>query len=351
MPTLVLHCRSSIQFSTLNLLNLMYQPVRMTWAKHALVSKKSIASVFLSGLLYCGLLLGFCPGRLVSQGTYEVDLSEFVHSVWVTGGTLNANQVGTVNLNLGSSAFPVSDAMGLRLELVVSSDAYLPSNPLSVTVSGSWLLSGVELSQSLEVDGSTRTMYLTLERDPADGSANGYGFALSFPLVAAHNNVSASSMVASEGGVVIIENVDMRLAGTNNGFMNPLVPIDWVLGDTTIPARGFGGSVVHDDASLQVVELAAMAEPVLHTPALTKGLRLYPSPCVDRIQVLLPSSDEGAELRLVGMDGVEHSVEMTIEGGIGVADIVPMKRGVYFAEVVQAGNVVLRQRIQLINNE
>lgn len=289
----------------------MYQPVWMTWAKSARVSKKSIAlfsPAFFPGLLYCSLLLGLLSNRLMAQETIEVDLSEFAHSVWVTGGTLNTNQVGTVNLNLGTSADPVSDAMGLRLELVISSDAILPSNPLSVTVSGSWLLSGVEISQSLEVDGSTRTMYLTLERDLADGSANGHGFALSFPLVSAHNGVNASTMVTSEGGVVIIENVDMRSSRRirNEPDTLPSTPIE--------------------------------------------AFHFYPNPCQDQIQVYLPS-EEDAELRLTGMNGRTQSVKITMEGRMGSADISPMKRGVYWAEVIQAGQVVMRQRIQRMQNE
>ncbi|MFN8398334.1 MAG: hypothetical protein U0176_27240 [Bacteroidia bacterium] len=278
------------------------------------------------------------PSQSIAQGSYEVDLKDLVHSVSVSGGTLNANQAGTVSVTIGSSAAQVDHALGLRLVLGIHANAVLPSNPLSVNVSGSWMLAGAELSQSLEVNASTRIMTLTLERDPADGSASGYGFVLSFPLVAAQNGVSASSMVTSVDGVVIVENVDLRMAGPHHGALgmgNDLSDAD----DRTLPGGAAGNAQAAGPADSETREM-----PDLEALAVDGDVALYPNPCVGELRVGLPG-DGDAVLRLVGMDGRVHSLSLPVTGGIGTMDIAAMPRGLYWAEVMQRGRVVGRQRL------
>ena len=124
---------------------------------------------------------------------------------------MNANQTGTFSFELGSVASPAAAVLGLKLDITLSDEAVLPTSSLAIAVAGSWLFDDVEVSQSVSVDGSTRILHVALVlSDHLPQSGN--GFALSFPLVSAFNNVAAKSLVTAVDGIVIVDNVDLKMA-------------------------------------------------------------------------------------------------------------------------------------------
>ncbi|MFN8397786.1 MAG: hypothetical protein U0176_24420 [Bacteroidia bacterium] len=201
--------------------------------------------------------------------------------------------------------------------LGIHSNAVLPSNPLSVNVTGSRMLAGVELPQSLEVDATTRIMTLTLERDPADGSASGYGFVPSF-LVAAQNGVSASPMVTSVDGVVIVVAVDLRMAGPHHsalGTGNDLPDAD----DRT--SRGATAM-----RKLSVRRELNKGNGGFGNADGKWGCHAVPQSLHWRVAVRLPGDGDGGTA-IGGHGWCVHSLSLPVTGGIGTVDIAMLPRG------------------------
>jgi hypothetical protein len=333
----------------------MYQPQLLVWAKSApartghvnLKTTFLVSCVFIFSVLY-----GLPPQSLQAQSPLEIDLSEFEYGISVSGGTLDVNETGTVSFTLGTSSLPVSDVLGVRLDLVLSTNAYLPSNPLAVSVEGSWLFDDLEVSQSLTVESGIRTMHLELVLSNLVPQS-GHGFVLSFPLVCAANDVSASSLIVSDGGIVIVENIDGRIGNFPDPRGNPVpvgvevVDLGLVGGmsvtDADLPARdayvggGFMGMDLPPAAELVVAQSISSGQ-------LPEPLHCYPNPTCGRLNVPVPD-DGNFLLRLTGMDGRVYDWGMAVDGGIGVADIAPVARGIYAVEVLRDGVVLTRGRV------
>lgn len=262
----------------------MYQPQIVARVKSARVTGTFVLFTK-SFLLVSCLLLGFSPLQSMAQTPSEIDLANFSHVHSVSGGTLNANQAGTLSFELGSLASPAADVLGLRLDIELSDEAVLPTSSLVLDFDGSWLCDGLEVSQSVTVNGSTRILHIELALSD-NVAQSGYGLVLSFPLVSAFNNVAASSLVANLDGIVIVENIDMKRAA----------PLDVC----------------------------------------------YPNPSSGMLHVAWAGADR---LRLVGMDGRCWDFAVTDVGGVGVADIAPLARGMYVVEVLRGNVVLARQRV------
>lgn len=273
----------------------MYQPKKLIQAHDARIGGTFVP--FTKFVVFvCCFLMGFLPLRSMAQATFEVDLSSFASADSVYGGTLNANQTGTFSFELGSVASPAADVLGLKLDITLSDEAVLPTSSLAIAVAGSWLFDDVEVSQSVSVDGSTRILHVELVlSDHLPQSGN--GFAFSFPLVSAFNNVAANSLVVAVDGIVIVDNVDLKMA-----------------------------------APVAVPEVSAPAE----------RLVCYPNPTSGNLWVPMAGADA---LRFTGMDGRSVEFALTDVGGIGLADITPLAPGVYCVEVLSGKVVMLRQRV------
>lgn len=282
--------------------------------------------------LICALALLTGCLQLSAQSTQEIDLAEFDYAVTVSGGMLNANETATVTLTLGNEGAPLSDVVAIRLELTLSDNAYLPPSSLQASVQGSWVYDPAAYSTSLSVNTGAHSLSLTLTR--SSGTADGHGFAFSFPLVVCCNGVNASSLVLSDGGVVIVDNIDMRMADPRLG--ETADPLDRSYRDgTPAPVRpALTGDALPGEA---------------RTPddgRLGASLGLYPNPCHGQVRFRL-TEPAAATLRLTGMDGQVHTLPVNHAGGIGIADIDPLPRGWYVAELLESGKVRIRQRLLL----
>lgn len=273
----------------------MYQPKKLIQAHDARIAGTFVP--FTKFVVFvCCFLMGFLPLRSMAQTTFDVDLASFANDHDVSGGTLNANQTGTFSFELGSVASPAADVLGLKLDITLSDEAVLLASSLAIAVAGSWLFDDVEVSQSVSVDGSTRILHVELVlSDHLPQSGN--GFAFSFPLVSAFNNVAANSLVVAVDGIVIVDNVDLKMA-----------------------------------APVAVPEALASAE----------RLVCYPNPTSGNLWVPMAGADA---LRFTGMDGRSVEFALTDVGGIGLADIAGLAPGVYCAEVLSGKVVKFRQRV------
>ncbi|MEY3445013.1 MAG: hypothetical protein RLZZ519_3294 [Bacteroidota bacterium] len=263
----------------------MYQPKKLIQANDARVGGTLVP--FTKFVVFvCCFLMGFLPLRLRAQTTFDVDLASFEHDHNVSGGTLNANQAGTFSFDLGSVADPANEVLGLKLDIALSDEAVLPTSSLALAFSKSWLFDDLEVSESISVDGSTRILHLELilsDHLPQSG----HGFVFSFPVVSALNNVAANSLVVAVDGVVIVDNVDLKMAAPDEPFC-------------------------------------------------------YPNPSSGNLWVPILGAET---LRLTGMDGRSSEVAVTDVGGIGMADIAGLAAGVYWVEVLSGNAVIFRQRV------
>lgn len=308
----------------------MYQPYCSMRAMLA-PSEGGIASTttisWMCSLLISILLLPWTAMPSMAQAVFEINLSEFQYSVTVSGGTLDTDDVGTVSMTLGTSSLPVSEALGLRLDLTLSADAVLPSSPLDVTVSGSWLLGNASLSQGLTVERENRVMHLYLVRNDSMAQS-GHGFVLSFPLVCGANGISASSLVEHDGGVVVVENVDLRLAQSPTAAPYQGTPTEDVLPSPS------GTAPTAPEAWTGLFS----ASPGFHWQP------CHPNPTTGLLHVPLPG--EGPwQLRMAGLDGRHHSVPTMVGEHEAVVELAALAPGMYVLTIARAGRVMARHHI------
>ena len=268
----------------------MYQPKKLIQANDARIGGTFVP--FTKFVFFvCCFLMGFLPLRSMAQDPMEVDLANIANTYNVSGGTLNANQAGTFSFELGSVASPAADVLGLELDITLSDQAVLPTSSLALNFEGSWLLEDVEVSQSITVNGSTRILHIGLILSD-NVPETGHGFVLSFPIVSAYNNVAASSLVTELDGIVIIENIDLRL----------------------------------EAPAVQEQQFAETVQPVC-----------YPNPNLGTLYVPFEDADR---LRVTGLDGRCREFALTDASGIGLADIVALQEGLFWIEVFRGNELI-----------
>lgn len=186
----------------------MYTNIPMVQALHARANQTTHAlKAALATLLTLWVL--HQPTNLAAQATLEVPLSSFSSTTTCTGGTLMQGDSAILTFYLGTAVNPAQHVMGLRLQFTLSDDATL-ANPANFSTTGSWLFSDGYFDTDLDVNDDGN-LVLEVGRNNSL-SKSGYGKVFTCKLICTTNNVAASSLVTATGGLVIVENVEMRQA-------------------------------------------------------------------------------------------------------------------------------------------
>lgn len=169
------------------------KPVKLT----CLTSRK-----FAIGLmLLCAFTLKISFG--VAQNYREIDIKDIGYSLDIPGVVLNAGQSVDVIINVGKANRPAQDAIGYKIWLELSPNAQQP-NAISPSAQYGWLW---EVGSSLgtnKINNVYNHNYARLTKE------NGWGEVLRVQVTSAVNGVWAPSLVQDLGGILILDNVNIK---------------------------------------------------------------------------------------------------------------------------------------------
>lgn len=157
-------------------------------------------------LAMCLLLLfgiALSASMAFAQNYREIDINDLGYSVDVPGVVLNAGQSVDVIVNVGKANRPAHDAVGYKIWLQVSSNAQLP-NSISPSAQYGWLWEAGSYLGSAKTNDVYNHVYSRMTKE------NGWGEVLRVQVTAAVNGVWAPSLVQSVGGILIMDNVNIK---------------------------------------------------------------------------------------------------------------------------------------------
>lgn len=167
----------------------------------------SLSSFLRSFLLLIVLFpaLGACAQ---GQGPTWVSALEYGFDIQLPNDTLDAGDTTYAELHLDLPFHSADRLIGVDLYLELSGDAELPAT-FNADSSGSWVFGGTEITCDTEVRPLDRELKAFVLRNDSIGQ-NGLGMVLRIPIVAAKDNVSAADLLVDGGGLVLVDNVDMK---------------------------------------------------------------------------------------------------------------------------------------------
>lgn len=148
----------------------------------------------------------------ISQPSAFAQTSQNVHNWTVTveapNVVLQSGQSATISILVGDAAMPVDDAVGYSLAIELDTSA-LASGSLKPSNADTWIESeNVSISEVPPAAGSSTYTY----NFSRDDQASGHGTVLQLVVKASENNTPASRLVKSVGGLMQIDNLDLRTA-------------------------------------------------------------------------------------------------------------------------------------------
>lgn len=271
------------------------------WANAALFSTK------LMGLMACWI--AFAGLQLHAQTYTQYDLTDFVHAVNGPNALLSEGDTATFQVVLGGEDAPARHVMGMQLDLSLSNLAQIP-NAVAISVNGSWCFDPGNLHTCSTAGDAT----LSLLVQTANGSSkSGAGFVFSFELIAKQDDVEPSDMIAAIDGIVIVENIDCKMAQYPQN-------------------EGQAFSDIGDQSPIIAAEASMQFKPC------------FPNPTQGRLQLPLPLDAE-MQLQLIAADGQIHSLHAQYQMAASLLDISSLPAGVYQLLIWRSGRAIYRDRI------
>lgn len=294
-----------------------------------------------SGKLYGMLLLVLLTLSFFNPASASdtLNVMEVPHSLIFPEGEFFAGDSVFIEVVLGAVDSNIQDAWGYRIDLNVTEDAVFPTS-LTQDHTTTWMMNGT-FSDSVGLHPAEDVIELYAERTD-DGSETGYGEVVGIWLHVGEDGVTADELVSIGGGVITVENVDMSPFGSGNGY----------LGQQN-NAEGGVGSHAGEGGSLDNVEVGVKSQAgggvitvenvdMKNAPQVPK-LTAYPNPCEDRLN-LSGLSDGENQVELIGLAGrvwarVQTGGSMHVT--MNVADVNP---GVYILRIqAETGEVETRK--------
>jgi hypothetical protein len=153
-------------------------------------------------------LASLLPLLPMAQSYSQIDVNEYGYNVVIPNVILDANETVDIQLEIGKQHGDVEQAVGFELTVELGANAALPTS-LNPNMEGSWMnQEGVGILESHGSGGSNVYTY-TYDRD---SPTNGSGRTLALTLKAAVDNTPAASLLSTSGGVLIVDNLDIRQA-------------------------------------------------------------------------------------------------------------------------------------------
>lgn len=231
-----------------------------TGTNYALAAKRSYASLkntTLSILVLIISLFSLC----MAQSTSWKSISNFAHEFHLPDTTINTGDTVTLQVKLGTSASPVAYAHAADLTIELSEDAEMPES-FEVDLTGSWLFDDSNVQTTTSLNFSERKLLILAERTD-NISREGNGLILSIRLVSAEDNVNAQDLIVASGGIILVENVDMRIAPETNADPDE---------DLSGIAGAGGGDILVENIDMKMSPVFARREPAIRKQLLYRVL-------------------------------------------------------------------------------
>jgi hypothetical protein len=195
----------------------------------------------------------------LSAQTYsQFNLSEYVHAVETPSASLMAGDTVTFEVSLGDVDAPAMHVTGVRLDLELTGFVAIQED-IALSVAGSWCFDPTNLSTDIKPQDAPP--FLSIEVMSADSSStSGYGSIFQFQLVAGVDDISTEELIASVGGLVIVENIDCKMAQyPRNPALNREAAAENVAQAHAFPnpTQGRVQAPLHMDASMQAYLITA----------------------------------------------------------------------------------------------
>jgi surface antigen len=244
----------------------------------------------------------------LSAQTYsEFSLSEYVHAVETPAAMLMAGDTATFEVLLGDEDAAAALVMGIRLDLDLSEMATIPAD-IALSMAGSWCFDLANVFADVKPQDAPPFVSI-LVRSADSSSTTGAGFIFQFQLVAAQDSVLSTDLIATIDGVVIVENIDCKMA-----------------------------QYPRNAASTK--ESAAENAPQAHRIQ----AHAYPNPTQGRVQVHL-QMDAGMQAYLITPDGQVMPLPSEYGAADNAFDLSNFPAGFYQLQIRQEGKPIWQERI------
>lgn len=167
-----------------------------------------------AGICLCLLL----SGKLHGQTYASKEIKDLGLTIETSHATLMEGQVAEITISVGSATQRVSRAIGFELWVDLSDyGTLLPS--LSPDMQGSWMsATNCVLAESHDPLNPKRYCFRYRRTAAVDGS----GWVLKFQVRASKDNVDAAKIILAAGGIMQIDNLDLRQA---NPSLRPAIEV------------------------------------------------------------------------------------------------------------------------------
>ena len=191
----------------------------LVWDNYALLENVK-STISASQVCFWVLIAMFFLGignNLAFAGQWE-DLEEGEYNIYYPSGIYHSGDTIEYTLELGDATSPFEDLSGVELQLTLSDFAIVVSG-MAPDTSGSWLFEGSEYTYSVDHSPHLGTLDILLERTDG-GYETGHGNTFSFKLVCDRDNTEAAELIDSDGGIILVENIELKTSG-GPGFGDP----------------------------------------------------------------------------------------------------------------------------------
>jgi hypothetical protein len=137
-------------------------------------------------------------------------LDDFSWNIESPSGYFDSGDTIEYTLRLGAAGDPAIDVLAIDLQLELEDHVTIPTN-CSPNTAGSWLHDDSYYAERVQFDANARELAILTERTNFS-SRNGSGLVYSFRLISGADNVLAADLITDGGGMVLVDNVEMRMA-------------------------------------------------------------------------------------------------------------------------------------------
>ncbi len=162
----------------------------------------------IAACLLCASISGACS--LYAQSYVSVNLRELGYVITLPDVVLMEGESVEASIEVASAAAPVRSAIGYDIWVELSSEAKWTTS-LTPNMTNSWMAEpSIAATETHGAAAPNRYSYQFLKTDPANGS----GMVLKLRLTANVDYVHTSRLIQKVGGLMQIDNLELRTAGS-----------------------------------------------------------------------------------------------------------------------------------------
>ena len=274
------------------------------WAQRACIARAISANLIAAFTICCLLCLSSNGMCLFGQSYRSVDWLEFKHGLLVPSGYQMQGDTVHYAVWLGTATVPATNVLGCEVRLTVSDHAVVPATA-QCSVNNSWCFEAANLSADI---GNAPHLRIALHATDSSWQS-GHGSIFSFALIATRDSVQAADLISDIEGLVIVENIDAKSAGTIAHNLATKVPI-------------------HDQIGIgSVVELHSFPNP-------TQGVLYLPFVLTTEMQ-----------WQVFSAEGNAVASQIVAQYGTCMLDLMALPAGLYTMQIVCKNAQMWRERI------